>query len=108
VDISATAFRQPDGLGYCILADVSLTNTGSKETRIEWDKEQKAFFFRRASFLAGRTPSFTEDPEDQTGMNPRLTLNPNAEAISHVIRAGATEHLAFAAHVERPGPFEHP
>jgi hypothetical protein len=102
VDISATSFRRPDGPGYCILADVSLTNTGNLVTRIEWDKGQPAFFFRRASFQPDRTPSFTEEKIE---MNPRLAFDPNHEVVSHVIRPGATEHLAFAAQVEHPGTY---
>jgi hypothetical protein len=99
VDISATSFRRTDGPGYWILADVSLANTGSRDTRIKWDKTP-AFFVRRASFEHENkgAPSFTEE----IGMRPRLALNANSETISHVLRAGAFEHLAFAVQVAYP------
>jgi hypothetical protein len=100
VDISAATFRQPDGSGYCILADVSLTNTGSRETRIEWDRQTPAFFVRHASFAPDGVPSFHGV---QIGMCPCKVRNANETPTSTIIRAGATEHLAFAAQVEKPG-----
>ncbi|SRR5258707_3177350 len=103
VDISATSFRRPDGSGYCILSAVNLINTGNKITRINWNEGKPALFFRRASFQTDRTPSF--NPEEEIGMTPRLALNPNHPILSLILRPGATEHLAFAAHVEHPGVY---
>jgi hypothetical protein len=99
-DISATSFRRPDGPGYCVAAQVSLTNTGGQEARIEWDGAIPAFFVRRASFGADGAPTFTGRT---IAMRARQARNVNAEIVSTIIRPGATEQLAFAAHVEDPG-----
>lgn len=100
VDISAASFHRPDGSGYCILADVSLTNIGTRETRIEWDRQTPAFFVRHASFAPNGVPSFHGV---QIGMCPCKARDANETPSSTIIRAGATEHIAFAAQVEKPG-----
>lgn len=99
-DISAASFRRPDGPGYCVVAQVSLTNTGGREARIEWDSATPAFFVRRTSFGTDGAPSFSERP---IVMRARQARDANAEVVSTIIRPGAVEHLAFAAHVQEPG-----
>ena len=99
-EISAASFRRPDGPGYCIIAQVSLTNTGGWEARIEWDDATPAFFVRRTSFGTDGAPCFTERPIE---LRARQARDANAEVVSTIIRPGASEHLAFAAHVQNLG-----
>jgi hypothetical protein len=101
-DISATSFRRPDGPGYCIVAQVSLTNTGGRETRIAWDGTSPAFFVRRASFGSDGAPTFTHGT---IAMRARQARNVDAEVVSTIIRPGASEQLAFAANVEAAGVY---
>jgi hypothetical protein len=101
-EITATTHRSLDGAGYCILADVSLTNAGTSETRVQWIGEPPAFTIRHASFGPDGSASFTKPPID---MRVRQARDPNADALSHVLRAGTTERFAFAAYVGQPGVY---
>ena len=101
-EITATTHRSLDSAGYCILADVSLTNAGTFETRIKWVGEPPAFTIRHTSFGPDGAPSFTKPPIE---MRVRQARDPNAEALSHVLRAGTTERFAFAAYVDQPGVY---
>ena len=98
-EISAASFRRPDGPGFCVIAQVTLTNTGGLEARIEWG-DTPAFFVRRTSFGPDSAPFFTEQ---QIVMRAHQARDATAEVVSTIIRPGATEYLAFAALVPDPG-----
>jgi len=101
-DITATCALRPDGPGYCILAEVTLTNEGMRDTRIRWEDEPPAFVVQRAEFGPDGTPQFGAPPVE---VRVRQAREPNADAVSHVIRAGGTQRLAFAANVPTPGTY---
>lgn len=99
IDIAAMAAPRPDGAGYYIFADITLTNEGRRDTRIKWQDQPAAFVVRRTEFGADGAPHF----ESPVEVRVRKTRNPNAEAVSHIIRAGATQRLAFAVNVPKLG-----
>ena len=78
---------------------MELTNRGGRSTRIKWKDEPPAFYVRLAKFGADGKPDY--DPP--TEFRVPLTLNPDFEPPSHVIRAGGTESIPFAASVSSPG-----
>jgi hypothetical protein len=101
-EITASAHRSVDMRGYFILADVCLTNAGSYETRIKWLDQPPAFTIRHTTFGVMGEPLFGTPPIE---MRVRQARDPSLEAPSHVVRAGATEHLVFAARVDAPGVY---
>lgn len=101
-EITATIHHGLDGKGHYILAEVSLANAGTSETRIKWAGEPPPFTIRHTSFGPDGSPTFTKPPIE---MRVKQARNPNAEALSHVLRAGTTERFAFAAFVDEPGVY---
>ncbi len=99
-EITATFVPQSDGHGYCIFSEVTLNNVGKRDTRIRWQGEPPAFIVRRTEFNAEGAPQFPDTPIE---IRVRQARNPNAEALSHVIRAGGTQRLSFVANVPTPG-----
>lgn len=99
-ELTATSTPRQDGPGYCILAEVTLTNAGMRDTRIKWQGEPPAFLVRRAEFSADGAPRFPDPPVE---VRVRQARDPNAEAVSHLVRAGGTQRLTFAANVAAPG-----
>ncbi|MGO9234217.1 MAG: hypothetical protein ACLP4V_09120 [Methylocella sp.] len=92
VDIKPTIRPNPDGEGYIILAVVKLNNLGSRIKRIKWRDELPAFYVRLVRFGADGKPKYDSPME----LRVPLTLDPNSEAVSHVIRGGGTECVTFA------------
>ena len=84
VDIKPTIRPNPDGEGYIILAVVKLNNLGSRIKRIKWRDELPAFYVRLVRFGADGKPKYNLPME----LRVPLTLDPNSEAVSHVIRGG--------------------
>jgi len=99
VDIQATVRRSPDSSGYIILAAVELTNHGGRNTRIKWKDEPPAFYVRSAKLNADGKPDYGPPTEFRVP----LTLDPDSEPPSHIIRAGGTESIPFAVQVSSPG-----
>jgi hypothetical protein len=99
VDIQPTIRHSPDGSGYIILAVVELTNCGGRNTKIEWKDELPAFSVRLARLGTDGKPDY----HPPTAFRVPLTLDPESEAVSHVIRAGGTESIPFALRVSSPG-----
>ena len=98
VDIRADV--SADSAGYTLIATVAMTNHGNDATRIRWEGEPPPFTIHPVGFDAeGKA-----QPGDQP-LNFRVmqTRDPNAPAISHVVRAGTTETLTFAARLGAPG-----
>ena len=100
VDIHPEVHPAPDGGGYLILTTVDLTNRGTRNTRIKWRDQPPAFYVREARFDADGKPEF-DTPT--TEFRVPLTLQPDQESVSHVIRAGGTESIPFAIRVTTPG-----
>jgi len=101
-EVCATSSRAPDNKGFLILCSVTLSNSGGRDTRIRWKGEQPALLIRRAFFTTDATPTF-QAPAIEVRVT--KTSDPNVEAVSHVLRAGATERLAFAVQVVEPGVY---
>jgi hypothetical protein len=99
VDIRPTITRALEEDGYIITAVVELANRGSQNTKINWKDEPPAFHARLAKFDADGKPKY--DPPARFRVP--LTFNPKSGAISHVIRAGATESIPFAFKVPSAG-----
>ena len=97
IEVETTA-AEPTG-SYCLAVMVSLHNCGNRDTRVQWEGEPAALVVRRVAFADGGVPVFAEPIELRVSM----TRDPAASARSHVIRAGATERLAFAARVPGVG-----
>lgn len=100
ISASTTQLRQTDG--YLLLAEVTLINEGKRDTRLKWGGEPPAFVIWRAVFDATGIPSFPDTPIQLTV---RKAKDPNADAISRIVRAGGSEHLSFAAHLSLPGVY---
>jgi hypothetical protein len=100
---TATSARRPDGPGYCILAEVALTNEGLRDIRIPYQDNDPPFLVQRAEFGPDGAPRFADPP---VRARVRRAVDPNAEVVSHIILAGGgTQQLAFVAHVATPGVY---
>jgi hypothetical protein len=99
VDIKPTIQRSLDGDGYIVTVVVELANRGGQNTKINWKDEPPAFHVRLAKFDTDGKPKY--DPPKRFRVP--LTLNPNAGAVSHVIRPGGTESIPFAFRLATPG-----
>jgi hypothetical protein len=97
VDIQAAI--RASGSGHIILAVVELTNRGGRNTKIKWRGEPPAFYVRFAELGGDGKPHYGPATECRVP----LTVNPEFEPISHVIRAGGTESIPFAVRVASPG-----
>jgi hypothetical protein len=84
--------------GPFLTALVGIANQGNETTRIAWGDEP-AFTVRRVKFDEDGRPQF----EAPTNFWVMLTRDPTVRAASHVVRAGATETLAFAFRPSRSG-----
>lgn len=98
VDIQANS--QGDGAGYLILAEVTLENVGSRDTRIEWQGKPTPFSIRRTTFDARGVPQF-DSPAIE--LRARQARDANAEPVSTILRARGSQTLTFAARVNEPG-----
>jgi hypothetical protein len=99
-DIAATCERRPDVAGYCILTDVTMTNNGKRDTRLQWDGEWPAFAVWRTSFAPDGAPRFADKPILVPVSQRR---DPRADAIATILRAGETQRKSFAVTVSEPG-----
>ena len=99
VEINPTVLRNPNDDGHLILANVELTNRGDRNTRICWENEPPALTMRFVKNVGNAGPEYDE-PKFFRVMQVR---DPNNPAISHVVRAGATERLAFLLQAALPG-----
>lgn len=97
IDSSVYADKTPPGFG--ILANVAIENIGTRDTRMVWEGEPAPFSVRRVDFDVGGCPIFGDAIE----LRVRRTGDPDVDATSLVVRAGATEHKTFAVHVEHSG-----
>jgi hypothetical protein len=97
VDIGVKTHRHRDA--YLMIATVELTNLGSQNTRIMWKDQPHAFSVRMVELQEGEGANYKLIG---TFPVPR-TLDPTAEALSHVVRAGGKEVLPFAARISCPG-----
>ena len=100
VAIQSTVRRSPEG-GYVLLAVVEITNRGGRNTKIKWKDELPAFYMRQVKFGADGTASYDLVKE----LRVPLTLNPQAEPKSHILRAGGTESIHFPIHVSISGVY---
>lgn len=100
VEIVATSQPEVDGTGYFVLAEVTLSNLGSRDTRILWEGKPAAFSIRRTTFNANGQPQFTSPAIE---LRARQARDPNAEPVSTVVRASGKQRLAFAARVPEAG-----
>jgi len=100
VAIQSTVQRSPEG-GYILLAVVTLVNSGGRNTQIKWKDELPAFSLRQVKFHDDGTVSYEVVKE----LRVPLTLNPQAEPRSHILRAGGTESIHFPIHVSISGVY---
>jgi hypothetical protein len=100
VEIVASA-RPVIERGYIVLATVNLKNSGNRNTRIKWLGELPAFYVRAVSFNEHNKPEFGNAIE----LQPSLTVAPDQQPLSHVIRAGGTECIPFAFKVSSAGTY---
>jgi hypothetical protein len=99
VDIRPEVHPTSDSDGYLILATVKLTNRGTRNTRIKWRDQPPAFYVHEVTFDEEGKPDFGNRRDFQVP----LTLHPDLDAISHIIRAGGAESIPFAVRVTTPG-----
>lgn len=92
----------PYSSGYDLIAEVTMSNQGKRDTRIQWQGEAPPFAVRRVVFNEQGAPTFPEEP---VLLTVRQTKNPNYEATSHIIRAGGKETISFAVHISNPGVY---
>jgi hypothetical protein len=97
--IDASFHRADSGKGFWIIADLTLRNSGTREARLLWQGERPAFSVHEVAFDANGAPQFRRP----LYVRVRRTSDPNQEATSLVIRAGATDHLTFAVNVQEAG-----
>ena len=102
VAIAASCRRAHDQSGFYIFANVTLTNSGTHDTRIKWQGEPAPFSVRPVRFPPNEPPRFDAAALE---LRVRQTRNPNEDAVSHVVRASASERLAFVAHIASPGVY---
>jgi len=100
VTIDIHADVSADNKGYTLIATVAITNHGNEATRIRWKDEPPPFAIHPVNFdVEGKA-----QPGDQPlSFSVMQTRNLNQPAVSHIIRAGATETLTFAARLRAPG-----
>ena len=82
-----------------LITTVSVTNHGNEATKIKWHGEPPAFAVRFVSFDVNGKAQYSGLKEFPV----MLTRDPTQPALSHVIRAGATETLLFAFQPHQPG-----
>jgi len=110
VDMRVETYRHRDA--YIIYAVVELTNCG-RNTRIIWKDQPPAFSVRMVKLNEEHHGPSRRIPM-QNGIEDRdydligefrvlRTLDPKAEARSHIVRAGGKESLPFTALVPSPG-----
>jgi hypothetical protein len=97
VELDATTHATADGR-FALLATATLTNKGSRNTRILW-KEKPPAFKARPLIFNGVTSSFGDAVE----CRPRMTKDPERQPVSHIVRAGGCERIAFALEVPQAG-----
>jgi hypothetical protein len=89
-----------DSEGYILTSIVVLQNRGNDATTITWHGEPPPFTIRSVSFNSTGNAEPSGRPLNFSVMS---TRDPEVNARSHVIRAGATETLTFAARLTVPG-----
>jgi hypothetical protein len=99
VDIRVETYRHRDA--YIIIAVVELTNCGSQNTRIIWENQPPAFSVR----MVKRNERGDVDYDLIGEFRVQRTLNPKAEALSHIVRSGGKESLPFVTLIPSPGPY---
>jgi len=97
VDIQVDMSAAPEG--QILITTVAITNHGNEATRIMWQDEPPAFTVRFVRFDREGTPEHGTS-RDFWVMS---TRDPSKPAVSHVLRAGATETLTFAFQTDQPG-----
>jgi len=101
-DISSTVKKNNITEGYYLLCEIKLINEGKRDTRLKWHGETPPFAVRQVIFNDGGIPTYPEDP---ILISVRQTVNPELESVSHVLRAGGSQTLSFAALVKKPGVY---
>lgn len=99
-DISATTVTRRMDPGCVLLVEVTLVNEGKRDTRLKWKDEPAALSIRRVTFDANGAPVFPDQP---ILLTVKKTRDPNVDAPSHIIRAGASQQLPFAAQLSCAG-----
>src|ERR1700737_3628939 len=97
VDIRVETYRHRDA--YIIIAVVELTNCGSQNTRIIWKDQPPAFSVRMVKLNEDQVMDYDLISEFRVP----TTLDPKAEAPSHIVRPGGKESLPFTALISSPG-----
>jgi hypothetical protein len=82
-----------------VVATVRMLNEGNEATRVVWDSQSPAFTVRFVTFDKDGKPQH----DDPLRFPVMTTVNPEAPAKSHFVRAGATEVLTFAFKPRQPG-----
>ncbi len=100
-EISAEITEGASGV-FLLFAEVFIRNDGSRDTRLSWRGGSAAFSITRVEYGGDGIPVFLDDP---IRLHVRLTLNPEQHAVSHVIRAGASERLTFTARLPGAGVY---
>jgi hypothetical protein len=102
IEVQIVATSQPDctGTGFLVLAEVTLSNVGSRDTRIVWAGRPAAFSVRLTTFNAQGQPQF-ESPAVE--LRTRQARDPNIEPVSTVVRAKGKQRLTYAARVPEAG-----
>lgn len=95
IDVDEAAVR----LDRPVIAGIRLTNNGNEATSVRWHGEPPAFTARHVSFDADGTAQFGPVKEFFVA----LTRDPTARALSHVVRVGSPELLAFAFQPDKAG-----
>lgn len=100
--ISSTVKKNNKTEGYYLLCEVTLTNEGKRDTRLKWHGETPPFAVRQVIFDDRGIPTYPEDP---ILIPVRQTVNPELEAVSHILRAGGKQTLPFAVLVQNSGVY---
>ncbi len=100
VEIEASSHLDVASTGFLVLAEVTLKNVGSRDTRIEWQSRPAPFSIRRTTFDAEGIPQFASAAIE---LRARQARDANAEPVSTILRAKGSQRLTFAARVSEPG-----
>lgn len=101
ITVTATQIAIDGDVGKYLLAVVEVTNRGTRAAKLSYEEDPEPFTATAVLFSADGQPTFGE----RLRMPVLQAANPNARALSTIVRAGASEMLPFVCRVKGPGMY---